>query len=140
MVGLLRLPACIIVRRFVVVVSYDRVIINIHSVPKCLRTFRYWYRNVSDTSAPVPKCLRTLRHWYRNGLIPKCLDTEVSGNPREVHWYPKREFRWHKRRSFPIPLTGHLLFHVLFYVLFHVLFHFLLKIMKNACTVLNLTK
>ena len=22
----------------------------------------------------------TLRHWYRNGLIPKCFDTEVSGN------------------------------------------------------------
>ena len=24
---------------------------------------------------------RSVRHWYRNGLIPKCLDTEVSGNP-----------------------------------------------------------
>ena len=33
-----------------------------------------------DTSAKCLWKVWTLRHWHRNGLIPKCLDTEVSGN------------------------------------------------------------
>ena len=62
-------------------------------VPKWLKTLRTQYRSVrrhfgtdaevsGDTSALVPNWSghfgpKTL---YQNGLIPKCLDTEVSGN------------------------------------------------------------
>ena len=41
-------------------------------MPKCPETLQHWCRIGQDT--PDPK------RWYRNGLIPKCLGTEVSGN------------------------------------------------------------
>ena len=59
-----------------------------------VRTLRPSTEVSGDTSVPVPKCPETLWHWcrigqatsdqkrwYQNGLIPKCLDTEMSGNP-----------------------------------------------------------